>query len=49
MVAKAAGSVAGAIPECGEAVLLTIHGISDIDGLHTGTGKYNEAVQFYAF
>jgi hypothetical protein len=47
MVANAAGCVAGAIPACGEAVLLTIHGISDIDGLHTG--KYNEAVQFYAF
>ena len=46
MVAKAAGSVAGAIPACGEALSLTIHGITDIDGLYTG--KYNEAVRFYA-
>ena len=52
MVAKAAGYVAGAIrlgapASRGEAVLLTIHGMSDIDGLHTG--RYNEAVQFCAF
>ncbi len=41
MVAKAAGSVAGAIrsgapASRGEALLLTIHGTSDIDGLNTG-------------
>jgi hypothetical protein len=52
MAAKAAGYVAGAIrleapASRGEAVLLTIHGMSIIEGLHTV--KHNEAVQFYAF
>ena len=31
----------------GEVVLLIFHGTSDFDGLHSG--KYNEAVQLYAF
>src|SRR5262245_7711726 len=46
MAANAVGSVAAPASRA-EAVLLTIHGISDIDGLHTG--KCNKAVQLYAF
>jgi len=44
MVAKAAGYVAGAIrlgaPASRGEVVLTIHGTSDIDGLHTGKWRY---------